>query len=95
MRAYLNFHIGDPHGRAPVMVFFKGGSAPPAPKAPKVKLPKPPDPLPPPPPPTEYRADAGQTVMDTRSREARKRGIGATLLAGETSNAGGKRTLLG
>ncbi|HWL54288.1 MAG TPA: hypothetical protein VNQ90_17745 [Chthoniobacteraceae bacterium] len=78
------------------MLFFKGGS-PPKPKEVEVELPPPPKPIPPPPPPTEYRPDIEQVTLDTRNREAKKRGIGATLLAGETggTNANGKRTLLG
>ena len=79
---------------SPSAVFFKGGSAPKV-KTPKVKMPKAPDPLPPPPPPTEYRTDVGQAVQDVRTKEAKKRGINATLLAGETVGTGGKKTLLG
>ncbi len=85
------------HQIAPGMIFFKGGGAPSAPKRQKVKLPPVPEPLPPPPPPTETRPDVNQVTTDARQREAKKRGIGATLLAGETGGATptGKRTLLG
>lgn len=77
------------------MIFFKGGGAPSPPKQKKVDLPKAPKPLPPPPPPTEMRTDVNQVTKDTFTREARKKGIGATLLAGETGDSSGKRTLLG
>jgi len=79
------------HGPAcPVMIFFKGGGAPKPPKQEKIKMPKAPEPLPPPPPPVEVRPDVDQATKDARTREAKKRGIGATLLAGETggSNSG-------
>ena len=78
------------------MIFFKGGSPSP-PKQKKVKLPEAPKPLPPPPPPTEMRTDTNQVTKDAYTREAKKKGIGATLLAGETGgvDASGKRTLLG
>ncbi len=77
------------------MIFFKGG-APKAPKQQKVKLPKVPDPLPPPPPAVETRPDHDEVTLQARTRDARKKGIGSTLLAGETGGASaGKRTLLG
>jgi|GEM_PF-3665964 len=92
----LTRHTFNGHQLAPVMTFFKGGSAP-KPKRDKTKLPKPPEPLPPPPPPTEVRPDVDQVVTDARSRDAKKRGMAATLLAGETGGItpSGKKTLLG
>jgi hypothetical protein len=82
------------------MVFFKGGGAPPPPKAQKIDLPPAPPVLPPPPPPppaTETMPDVSQVTNDVRQREAKKKGIGSTLLAGETGGVtpSGKRTLLG
>ncbi len=63
------------------------------------ELPKPPAPPPPPPPPTEDRRTIEQAAYDQRLQARKRKGIGATLLAGETggpgSNPAGGSTLLG
>lgn len=74
----------------------KGGGqkAPKQQKLPEIPEPKP---LPPtPPPPTATAMSADEAAMDARRNEARKKGFGSTLLAGETGGGNNqKKTLLG
>jgi type IV secretory pathway VirB10-like protein len=77
---------------------LKGGT--PAPPKPQ-QIPNPPAPPPPPPPipppPTQTAVAADQAALDARKQQLSRKGIGSTLLAGETggANAPAKKSLLG
>lgn len=89
----LLFHYSlvacGPRGEVQWDVCYKGESLPKPPKPPKI--PKTPPPIiilppeaPPPPPNIQNLAEIDQAREDAKRRIARQKGIGSTLLAGET-----------
>jgi hypothetical protein len=58
-------------------------------------VPTPPPPVVLPPPPAVVSQDAGQAAQDAQQAAARKKGLRATLLGGDTGGPGGTNTATG
>ncbi len=111
-RKTLLMRVNDPLSNALLCECVNFFSSPKVPKAPKenkalAKMPAPPklDTTPPPapepipPPPTESKLEVQQAEDDQREQAARRKGVRATLIAGETGGFNpateSKKTLLG